>query len=200
MQHVYDPQFQNENLVLRTTAALDKLADVFKSLLWQSQKELGLSPLQQKLLIFIATHDSKENTVSNLVEEFQVTKATISECVKKLEGNGWLVKKLDHKDNRRFFMELTAKGTDKINTLTDFSKPIQDALASQKPEAVSELYQALYTLVSRLNKDQVTSLQRSCVDCKAYRSDGMNNAFCMQLRIQLPLENRRLDCPKYQSK
>lgn len=46
MQHLYDPAYQNQNLALRTTAALDKLADVFKTLLWESQKEHQLSPLQ----------------------------------------------------------------------------------------------------------------------------------------------------------
>ncbi len=197
MQHVYNPEFQNQNLASRTTAALDKISDVFKSLLWESQKQDGLSPLQQKLLIFIAYHDLKHNTVSNLVEEFSVTKATVSECIKTLETRKWILKKLDLKDNRRFYLQLTDKGTEKVNSLTDFSTPVQKALSKQNPEHLNELYSGLYELLRHLEKQQITSVQRSCMNCKAYRSGELNYAFCMELRIQLPPENRRIDCPEY---
>ena len=200
MQHVYNPEFQNQNLATRTTAALDKISNVFKALLWESQKQDGLSPLQQKLLIFIAYHELKRNTVSNLVEEFSLTKATVSECIKALINRKWIEKTLDLKDNRRFYLQLTEKGTEKVNSLADFSTPVQKALSRQNPEQLKELYSGLYELLGHLEKKDVTTVKRSCMHCKAYRSGELNYAFCMELRTQLPPENRRIDCPEYISK
>ena len=200
MQHLYDPAYQNQSLALRTTAALDKLADVFKTLLWESQKEHQLSPLQQKLLIFVASHKPEENTVSNLVQEFNLTKATVSDCISTLVSKKWLNKQLNHKDNRRFYIELTAQGEEKLKGLSDFSEPLQKAIAQDSEENLKEFYKSLYNLLGRLNQPQLATLNRSCLDCQAYRSDPLNYAFCMQLRIQLPPENRRLDCPEYISK
>jgi len=68
MQHLYNPQFQNQDLAARSAAAFDKLADAFKTMQWASQKENGFSPLQQKLVFFIAYHGPSENTVSQLVK------------------------------------------------------------------------------------------------------------------------------------
>ncbi len=200
MQHLYDPTYQNQSLSLRTTAALDKIADVFKTLLWESQKVHNLSPLQQKLLIFVASHKTEENTVSNLVTEFNLTKATISDCVSTLVAKKWLQKELNFKDNRRFYITLTPQGEEKLNQLSDFSKPLQDIISQDSEENLQRLYSTLYNLLERLESKKLTTLNRSCLDCKAYRKDPLNYAFCMQLRIQLPPENRRLDCPEYQSK
>ena len=47
---------------------MKELADAFKTMQWASQKENGFSPLQQKLVFFIAYHGPSENTVSQLVK------------------------------------------------------------------------------------------------------------------------------------
>ncbi|RXG30907.1 MarR family winged helix-turn-helix transcriptional regulator [Leeuwenhoekiella palythoae] len=200
MQHIYDPDFQNKDLAAKTTAALDKLADAFKTLQWASQKENGFSPLQQKLVFFIAYHGPTENTVSQLVKEFQVTKATISDCIKTLEQRKLLTKVLNHKDNRRFHITLTEKGKEVVAQLNEPATPVYNALETESSEDLKQLYTSLFSILSKLKKENTVALSRSCHDCKAYRSDGINHAFCMELRTQLHPENRRIDCPKHQPK
>ena len=200
MQHIYDHDFQNKDLAAKTTAAFDKLADAFKTMQWASQKENGFSPLQQKLLFFIAYHGPTENTVSQLVKEFQVTKATISDCIKTLEQRKLLTKVLNHKDNRRFHIALTEKGKEVVAQLTEPATPVYNALETESSEDLKQLYTSLFSILSKLKKENTVALSRSCLDCKAYRSDGINHAFCMQLRTQLHPENRRIDCPKHQPK
>lgn len=199
MQHLYNPDYQNQNLAVRSVAALDKVSDTLKALLWSGQKQSGLSPLQLKLLLFIAYHEAKYNTISQLVEEFQVTKATISDCIKALEKQKLLSKVLNHKDNRRFHIELTEKGTQKVSEIKPFANPLIQVLQSENNEDLETLYNSMFSILSKLNKDKKLNLKRSCSDCKAYRSDGINHAFCMELRTQLKPKDRRIDCPKYQS-
>lgn len=199
MQHLYDPDYQNQDLAVRSAAALDKISDTLKALLWAGQKESGFSPLQLKLLLFIAYHESKYNTVSQLVEEFKVTKATISDCIKALEKQKLLTKVLNHRDNRRFHIELTEKGVQTVSEIRPFANPIIQVLQSEKSENLEALYSSMFSILSKLNKSKHLNLKRSCTDCNAYRSDGINHAFCMQLRIQLRPKDRRIDCPKYQS-
>ena len=200
MQHLYNPQFQNQDLAARSAAAFDKLADAFKTMQWASQKENGFSPLQQKLLFFIAYHGPSENTVSQLVKEFQVTKATISDCVKTLEQRKLFTKVLNYKDNRRFHITLTQKGKEVVAQLTEPATTLYEALNTEHTEDLKQLYNSLFSILSKLNKENTVALSRSCQDCKAYRSDGINHAFCMELRVQLPPEKRRIDCPKHQPK
>ena len=199
MQHIYNPDYQNQDLAARTTAALDKIADTFKALLWAGQKESGFSPLQFKLLLFIAYHDAKYNTVSQLVNEFQVTKATISDCIKTLEKQKLLTKVLNHRDNRRFYIELTEKGKQTVSEAQPFAQPLQKALKAEKTEDLEQLYSSLFSVLSKLKRRKQTTLNRSCADCSAYRSDGINHAFCMELRMQLRPKDHRIDCPKHQS-
>jgi len=199
MQHLYNPDYQNQNLAVRSVAALDKVSDTLKALLWSGQKQSGLSPLQLKLLLFIAYHEAKYNSISQLVEEFQVTKATISDCIKALEKQKLLSKVLNHKDNRRFHIELTEKGTQKVSEIKPFANPLIQVLQSENNEDLETLYNSMFSILSKLNKGKQLNLKRSCSDCKAYRSDGINHAFCMELRTQLKPKDRRIDCPKYQS-
>lgn len=199
MQHIYNPDFQNQNLAARTTAAFDKLADVFKTMLWASQKKNGFSPLQLKLLLYTAYHKPTENTINQFVEEFKITKATVSDCIKTLEKQELLTKVLNHKDNRRFQIQLTDHGKQIISQIEEYSSPLLAVLNTEKKEDLEQLYISLFSLLSKLDAQNIMPLRRSCADCKAYRSDGINHAFCMQLRIQLPSQNRRIDCPTYQN-
>ena len=171
MQHLYNPDYQNQNLAVRSVAALDKVSDTLKALLWSGQKQSGLSPLQLKLLLFIAYHEAKYNSISQLVEEFQVTKATISDCIKALEKQKLLSKVLNHKDNRRFHIELTEKGTQKVSEIKPFANPLIQVLQSENNEDLETLYNSMFSILSKLNKGKQLNLKRSCSDCKAYRSD-----------------------------
>ncbi|MFI8380040.1 MarR family winged helix-turn-helix transcriptional regulator [Leeuwenhoekiella sp. NPDC079379] len=200
MQHIYDPNFQNQNLSVRTTAAFDKLADAFRILAWKGQKQSGFSPLQLKLLLFIAYHEVKDNTVSRLVNEFQITKATVSDCIKTLEKQGLLLKVLNFRDNRRFHIELTEKGNKHVSEIQEYTTPVLNILNDEKTENLEAIYNSLFSILSKLNSQNTIQLNRSCANCTAYRSDGINHAFCMQLRVQLKPKDRRIDCPKHQSK
>ncbi len=82
---LFDVNEQNTNLESKIVVALERISEAFRVLLWQQSKEFGVSPIQIQLLIFIDLHQQDYCKVSYLAQEFNLTKATISDAVKSLE-------------------------------------------------------------------------------------------------------------------
>ncbi|MEE9439784.1 MAG: helix-turn-helix domain-containing protein [Saprospiraceae bacterium] len=85
------------------------MSEAFKSLLLNYAKEIGISPIQIQLLIFIAYHKSEYCKVRYLANGFNITKPTISEAIKVLNKKELLQKKYTEFDNRSFTISLTEK-------------------------------------------------------------------------------------------
>ena len=85
MKSDFDLEFQNENIESKIIASLERVSQAFRVLLWQESKDFSLSPIQVQVLIFLLHHSVEKKTVSYLADEFNVTKATISDTVKSLE-------------------------------------------------------------------------------------------------------------------
>lgn len=196
--NIFSPNDQNKSLTARTITALDKLSDGLKHLYIKGQKATGLTPLQIKIMLYIAGHEPELNTVSNLVRELMVTKATISDSIKALEKKRMITKKLDTKDNRSFSIWLSPKGEKSIEELQNLMQPFEKALHNLSTESSERLYVELYSILKTLDSSKTINIQRDCLSCKNYRSDGINHAFCMKLRTQIKAHEKRMDCPVYE--
>ena len=75
---VFDTSFQQESVSNKIVVGLERISEVFRTLLWAEAKKSGVSPIQIQILIFIAYHKSSLCTVSYLAKELDVTKPTIS--------------------------------------------------------------------------------------------------------------------------
>ena len=53
MESIFNLNNQNSNLDNKIVAGLDRISQVFKTLLWGKSKTYNLSPIQIQLLIFI---------------------------------------------------------------------------------------------------------------------------------------------------
>ena len=73
----FDTEHQNENLNSKITAALERISNALRVLLWNESKENSLSPIQNQILIFLLFHREEYCTVSYLAEEFNITKARV---------------------------------------------------------------------------------------------------------------------------
>src|SRR5687767_3898697 len=92
----------NKNsLDYKIVAGLERIALVYRTLLWEESKKFGLSPIQIQILIFTDSHRLPA-TVSYLAEEFNVTKPTISDAVKSLLEKKLVIKIADKIDSRSF--------------------------------------------------------------------------------------------------
>ena len=75
---------QNQKIESRIVVALERISEAFRVLLWNESKENSLSPIQIQILIFIYFHSTEKCKVGYLADEFNMTKATISDSVKVL--------------------------------------------------------------------------------------------------------------------
>ena len=66
MESIFNLNNQNSNLDNKIVAGLDRISQVFKTLLWGKSKTYNLSPIQIQLLIFIEYHSEEKTTISYL--------------------------------------------------------------------------------------------------------------------------------------
>lgn len=193
---LFDVNEQNANLESKIVVALERISEAFRVLLWQQSKEFGLSPIQIQLLIFINLHSQDYCKVSYLAQEFNMTKATISDAVKSLEQKQLIEKIADQADSRSYSIKLTFEGSEIAKKLQLFANtlkyPIENMPSSQK----NELWQSLMTMIISLQKAEVITLQRMCFNCANYQHKN-NLHFCNLLQKTLQNEEIRIDCAEH---
>jgi DNA-binding MarR family transcriptional regulator len=194
---VFDLTKQNSSTDERIVAALERIAETFRVLLWQQSKETGISPIQIQLLIFILHHKSEKCKVSYLAGEFNMTKATISDAVKVMEQKKLIAKQTDQSDSRSYIIQLTAKGKELAGKSSLFAnsllKPVNDFPALQKESLLSSLTQFIY----QLNQAGIIQLQRMCYTCR-FLGEKNNKHYCNLMKMPLKETDIRIDCPEYE--
>ncbi len=194
---IFNVDHQNEDLPSKIAAGLERLSEAFRTLLWEHAKVMGLSPIQIQLLIFVAYHPEDLCTVSQLAQEFNLTKPTISDAVKVLLKKGLIEKYPSPTDKRAYSIGLTEAGKQSVATTETFARPIRD-IASQWPEQrQQDFFSQLSQMIHGLHQHGILAVQRSCHSCRFYRQkDGQ--AYCGLLEAALPPEKIRIDCPEYE--
>ena len=77
----------------RIALSIEKLIQVQRLLLWDVAKKYNLSPIQTQFIIFLNRHSPGLRKVSVLADEFDLTRATVSDAITSLEHKGLLQKK-----------------------------------------------------------------------------------------------------------
>lgn len=194
----FDLEIQNNQIEHRIIAGLERIAEVFRILLWKQGKKFHLSPIQIQILIFLNTHSKEKCNVSYLAKEFNLTKATVSDAIQSLLRKGYITKERSQSDGRSYGIKLTYSGKllyQKISSYTnELTEPILRLSRSQKECLLENLINIIY----QLNQSGVISIQRMCFTCKYYRNEGKKH-FCQFLDKPLERNELRLDCPDYDS-
>jgi DNA-binding MarR family transcriptional regulator len=195
----FNPDVQNSSNDALIVAALERVGESFRVMLWEQAKEHGLSPIQIQSLIFLHTHDDSMATVTYLSREFNVTKATISDVIKVLVEKKMVVKKDNPTDSRAQVLKLTAAGKRIAESAGGFANTLL-GYVSQLPETQKTgLKTVLLELIYQLHHAQIITMQRMCFTCTHYAGSG-NKHFCNLLRIPLVADTLRLDCPEHAQK
>lgn len=199
MKSDFDLEFQNENIESKIIALLERVSQAFRVLLWQESKDFSLSPIQVQVLIFLLHHSEEKRTVSYLSEEFNMTKATISDTIKSLEQKQ-LIKKIQQQDDTRSYtIQLTAKGKDIALQTSLFSKEIKTPIDRLLDDDKENLLLSLMNIIRHLNQSGVITLQRMCLTCVHHKSSANGQKhFCKLLNQQLHTTDLRVDCPEHE--
>ncbi len=195
---VFDLNEQNNHTDNKIVAGLERLSQVFRTLLWEQAKEQALSPIQIQLLIFMHYHSAEKNNVSYLAQEFGVTKPTISDAIKILEQKTLISKIPDRSDSRRYSIRLTADGRRVVRETEHYTTPFSEWLAQTGCTEKEMLWESISALIRTLNQTGIISMQRTCYNCRYYTHKG-NTHFCNLLNEKLLAKDIRIDCPEHEA-
>ena len=178
----FNPQTQVHNAESTTIAALERLSEAFRVLLWWTGKEHKLSPIAVQILTFLRFHTPEQCTVGYLATEFNMTKQTVSEAVVTLESRGFVEKKASLKDARSQTLVLTQEGRKLAESVSTFTAPLEESLLRLGETERVSLVNGLLSLVRILNESGIVQTQRMCYTCRFYAvHHAGNDQYCLLL-------------------
>ncbi len=197
----FDLEHQNSSIESRIVASLERVSQAFRVLLWNESKEYSLSPIQVQVLIFLLHHSDQKRKVSYLAEEFNVTKATISDTIKTLEQKLLIKKEYEQHDSRSYIIHLTKKGKETAEQTSLFAKQVQVPIDKLHSSDKENLLLSLLGIIHHLNKSGIITVQRMCFTCHFYKEnkDGHKH-FCGLLNTKLADTELRIDCAEHKQK
>ncbi len=196
----FNPERHITNVDYKIVAALEKISEVFRVLLWAEAKEHKLSPIQMQLLIFIKYHNNdKQRRIASMAREFNLTKATISDSIKVLEQKGLIKRTDDALDSRSFNFSLTDQGVKLTGMIENFTLPLDGAIATLAPEKKEQFLVSVLDLIYRLNQNGIISTQRMCYNCYYYSGDRQQTHYCNLMQKDLAIDELRIECPEHKA-
>lgn len=188
---------QNQKVESRIVVALERISEAFRVLLWNESKENSLSPIQIQILIFVYFHSQEKCKVGYLADEFNMTKATISDSVKVLLSKDLVAKETDPIDTRSYSLSLTTEGKKIAIKASFFASSIEQPLEKLNEEQKTVMLNGLLKLIYDLNKSGIITIQRMCFTCSNYQVDkGVH--YCKLLKCRLAENELRVDCPEHE--
>ncbi|MCC6516784.1 MAG: winged helix-turn-helix transcriptional regulator [Chitinophagales bacterium] len=195
----FNLEHQNHHIESKIIASLERIAQAFRILLWQESVTYALTPIQIQLLIFIHYHQIEKCKVSYLANEFNLSKATISDTIKLLEQKQLIQKIFDQNDSRSYTIKLTKKGKEIALKTSFFSEEISKPIEQLHSEDKQNMLLGLLDIIRHLNSSGVITLQRMCYTCTYYKSSHNGKQhYCNLLQQKLAIEDLRIDCPEHQ--
>ncbi len=194
---IFNPRGQENDISSKIIVGFERISEVFKILLWEKAKLVGLSPIQIQILIFIMYHKQELCNVSHLAREFNITKPTISDAVRILDKKGMITKDLSSIDNRSYSIRLSPAGNKIVAEIENFADPFKSQLKGIEQSNLENLFGTLSKLIYQLNRNGILTVQRTCYGCKFYDQTG-NKDYCNLLDKELLNSEIRLDCFEYE--
>ncbi|OSY87948.1 MarR family transcriptional regulator [Tenacibaculum holothuriorum] len=184
---------QENNIDYKIVVALERISEAFKVLLWKESKENSLSPIQIQILIFLLFHSEEKCKVSYLANEFNLTKATISDSIRVLHKKELITKIYSETDSRSYTIQLSSKGRKIAEKSAYFTSSIEKPIQQFSKEQKEIVFSSLVQMIKSLNTSGVITLQRMCFTCTNYKLQN-NQHFCSLLQSNLHDSELRIDC------
>lgn len=189
---------QNQSTESKIVASLERISQVFRVLLWNESKEHSLSPIQIQILIFLLYHSNEKRKVTYLADEFNLTKATISDTIKTLELKGLIKKEYEPHDSRSYIIQLSFTGKTMAEQTSMFTEQLQVPIDKLNSIDKENLLQSLFNIIQHLNQTGVITIQRMCVTCVHYKKPEKGEQhFCKLLNQNIATKDLRIDCPEH---
>lgn len=193
----FNPKQQQLDTSSKIVAGLERISEAYKVLLWEKAKELGLSPIQIQVLIFVKYHKSEFCNVSHLAKEFNVTKPTMSDAIRILSKKELIIKDYSSEDSRSYTILLSEKGKKVVKQTENFGLPIKKPLLDLDQTHLDDLFQSISKIIYKLHQNGILTVQRTCYACKFY-DKTTKGSYCKLLETHLNATDIRLDCSEFE--
>jgi DNA-binding MarR family transcriptional regulator len=198
---IFDLSHQNLSIESKIVAALERISQAFRVMLWNESKAYALSPIQIQILVFLLHHTEEKRKVSYLADEFNMTKATISETIKTLEQKQLISKETEPLDTRSYIIQLSNKGKEIAMKTSMFAEHIQTPIDKLAIHDKENLLLSLLNIIHHLNQSGIITIQRMCLTCSFYKgSKSEKSHFCRLLNAKIAETELRIDCKEHNQK
>ncbi|GIV59178.1 MarR family winged helix-turn-helix transcriptional regulator [Rhodocaloribacter litoris] len=198
----FDPEAQHEHVDAKIVAALERLSQAFRVLLWEVATETGLSPIQIQFLVYLRFLPGGTCRIGDLARRFDLTPATVSDAVRTLAAKGLLSRVPDPDDRRARLLALTPAGRETAGRLAGWAGALQAYLAGYTDAEKLPVMRFLMNLIAHLHDAGVITVARMCLTCRFFAPDRHDDPdaphHCRLLDRPLRLHQLRLDCPEHE--
>jgi DNA-binding MarR family transcriptional regulator len=195
------PGSAEQGVERKIVAALERLAQALRVLLWEEAKAYGASPIQLQILLYLQHAPPARCRVRALAQEFDLTPPTISDAVASLAAKGLLQRAPWPADRRGTVLQPTPAGRELASALTRWTDAVQAALATFSAEEKLVALGFLLRLIAALQQAGVITVARLCLTCRFFQPnvypDPQAPHHCGLLDRPLPLAALRVDCPDH---
>ena len=188
------------NIDINIASCLEKLTQVQRVLLWDIAKKENLSPIQIQFLIFLNKHSDDLRKVSVLAEEFDLTKATVSEAVSNLVDKGLLIKVRMKEDKRSYILDFTRDGIKLVKKIMSWQDVLVSHLGKIPIKEKENVNLVLIELIRSLFNDGVITIARMCLTCENIRKCSSGKSYRCSLTGRSFTDNEiNIGCDFYKS-
>lgn len=178
---------------------LERIGEVARADQWKQVATSSLSPLQLRIMGFLADHTQERIGVARLALELQVSRPTISNCARVLVERGLLKRTDNALDGRSHSMGLTGQGRKAIGANSD-GTALERAISALRKADKEVLLLGSMNVLQALVRNGAVDVQRMCWTCVHYEGDRSTTHRCTLLGIVLKPADLRTDCPEHQLK
>jgi DNA-binding MarR family transcriptional regulator len=198
MNNPFDRQEQAGSPRAKIIATIERLSTLFRASLQEQSKQLGLSPLQIQIILFIAYHSKSSCNTSSIAEEFAVTKPTVSDAVRVLVEKKLLLKKTNAKDARASILQLSVKGNKLLDVLSGLTEDSSHFMKAVEDSEIESVWNGMLILMQQLQSSKIIPM-RMCFNCDHFGKDHVEGAphYCHLMEQPLTITDLRIDCPEH---
>lgn len=204
MHSIFNLPHQHQDVDSKIAAALERLSQAFRVLLWERNKTHNLSPIQIQFLVYLLYHDAKHCSVTNLAKEFTLTPATVSDAVSTLEEKKLVSRERAESDRRVTRVSLTTEGKKTARRLSTWADAVRENIAKFNAAEKVVVMKFLMQLIESLQQAGAITVARMCITCKFFQPNAHPKAtaphHCKLLDKAMANSELRLDCAEHQIK
>jgi DNA-binding MarR family transcriptional regulator len=149
----------------------EMIAQVVRVLRWNVAKNVSLSPIQIRFLLYLANAPKERCRVSNLAQEFSLTMATVSDAVNTLIKKKLVAKEQSQKDLRVFALRLSGAGNKMARKLCHWADILKATLKNCSKNEKKKAIMLLMNVIKLLQQKGVIEASRMHITCSKYRMD-----------------------------